>query len=117
MKSRLFVLYQILVLWILCITFVVYVHHLSEIPKKGYATLENISVISPHNLIVNSENLSVTENLEEIEKLYPNVPFQFLRDQNYSKGRSCKTFEPQKDIIYKDENHTSFFGITLKNPP
>ena len=103
-----------------CITFYVYMssHKLYSKDEKRmqYIYLKNEYVNAPKTLITASDNRFVAENREEIQKLYPNVPFEFLRHKNVSTMESCQnTFPKRETTIYKDNNYTSIFGITFSN--
>ena len=123
MRCRLLRVHQILLFCLLCITFLVYVlnneYLLRDIAKKVYSNLKVNLTVLQNNLIMDSDKLSIEENLEEMQKLYPNVPFQLLGKIN-DKEQSCKMFTNQKDnrLIYKEKNDTNFFiknSITLNN--
>ena len=102
-----------------CITFYVYMssHKLYSKDEKRmqYIYLKNEYVNAPKTLITASDNRFVAENREEIQKLYPNVPFEFLRHKNVSGKESCQTFPKREPNIYKNKNFTSIFGITFSN--
>ena len=81
--------------------------------EMKYNYLKNKSANAPKTLTTGSDNRFVAENPEKIQKLYPNVPFEFLRHKNVSGMESCQTFPRRETIIYKDNNYTSTCGITF----
>ena len=120
MTCSLFRLYQILLLIsVICIALIIYVlnyeHYLRDIPRKEYNYLENNFAIPPNTRILDSENISVALNLDEIENVYRNIPFQFLFDKQKVERQSCKTLEDHKDIIYKENGYTKLLDISINN--
>ena len=118
-KAFKFLLMPFLLMCILRIVFVVlmssYTLYFNIEKEMQFIYPKSKPVNAPNTLITSSDKRFFAENPEGIQELYPNVPFQFLREQKISRMESCETFPKREDGFYKDNNYTSIFGITFSN--
>ena len=104
---------------IFCVVFVVWMSsftlYLNNEKELQYIYPIKESINTPNTLIASSDKRFFAENPEEIQELYPNVPFQFLREKKISRMESCETFPKREDSFYKDNSYTSIFGMAFSN--
>ena len=102
-KAFKFLLMPFLLMCILRIVFVVlmssYTLYLNIEKEMQYIYPKSKPVNTPNTLITSSDKRLFAENPEEIQELYPNVPFQFLREKNISGMESCQIFPIREDIF------------------
>jgi len=77
-----------------------YTLYLNNEKEMQYNYPTKKSVNTPNKLITSSDKRFFAENPEGIQRLYPNVPFQFLREKKISRMESCETFPKREDGFY-----------------
>ena len=103
-KAFKFLLMPFLLMCILRIVFVVlmssYTLYFNIEKEMQFIYPKSKPVNAPNTLITSSDKRFFAENPEGIQELYPNVPFQFLREQKISRMESCETFPKREDGFY-----------------